>query len=52
VDTEFTGRIVAETEVAGRPAVVTEVQGSAYLTGRHQFVLSPNDPLGTGFVLR
>jgi proline racemase len=52
VDTEFTGRIVEETEVAGRPAVVTEVEGSAYLTGRHEFVLSPDDPLGTGFLLR
>ena len=52
VDTEFTGWIVEETEVAGLPAVVTEVEGSAYLTGRHEFVLSPDDPLGTGFLLR
>jgi proline racemase len=38
--------------VAGRPAVVTEISGSAHLTGFHQFVLEPNDPLGTGFLLR
>jgi proline racemase len=36
----------------GRPAVVTEVQGSAYRTGEHVFVLDPADPVGTGFVLR
>jgi proline racemase len=52
VGTEFEGRIVGETEVAGRPAVVTEISGSAHLTGRHEFVLEPDDPLGTGFVLR
>jgi proline racemase len=52
VDSEFTGRVVAETEVAGRPAVVTEVEGSAHRTGRHVFELDPDDPLGTGFLLR
>jgi len=52
VGTEFTGRVVEETAVAGRPAVVTEIGGSAHLTGRHEFVLRPDDPLGTGFLLR
>jgi proline racemase len=52
VDTEFVGRVVADAEVAGLPAVVTEVAGSAHLTGRHEFVLEPGDPLGTGFLLR
>jgi proline racemase len=52
VGTEFTGRVVDEAEVAGRPAVVTEIGGSAHLTGRHEFVLQSNDPLGTGFLLR
>jgi proline racemase len=52
VGTEFRARIVAEAEVSGRPAVVTEVEGSAYRTGRHVFELDPNDPLGTGFILR
>jgi proline racemase/trans-L-3-hydroxyproline dehydratase len=52
VDTEFVGRVVGEAAVAGIPAVVTEVEGSAHLTGRHEFVLEPEDPLGTGFLLR
>jgi proline racemase len=52
VGSEFRARIVAETEVAGRPAVVTEVEGSAHLTGRHEFVLEPDDELGLGFLLR
>jgi proline racemase len=44
--------VVEETGVAGRPAVVTEIGGEAHLTGRHEFVLQPGDPLGTGFLLR
>jgi len=52
VGTEFRARVVGETEVAGRAAVVTEVEGSAYRTGRHVFELDPADPLGDGFLLR
>ncbi len=52
VDSSFAGRVTGETSVAERPAVITEVEGSAHLTGRSQFVLDPRDPLGTGFLLR
>jgi proline racemase len=31
---------------------LTEVEGTAYRTGEHRFVLDPRDELGTGFVLR
>jgi proline racemase len=52
VDSVFAGRVTGETAVAGRPAVITEVEGSAHLAGRSHFVLDPTDPLGTGFLLR
>jgi proline racemase len=52
VGSEFRGRVVGDTEVGGRPAVITEVEGSAYRTGRATFELDPDDPLGTGFLLR
>jgi proline racemase len=52
VDTEFRGRVVGAAEVAGIPAVVTEVEGSSYRTGEHVFALDPLDPLGEGFLLR
>ena len=48
VGSEFTGRVVEETPAG----VVTEVEGSAHLTGRHEFVLEPDDELGEGFLLR
>ena len=49
---EFTGRVVGDADVGGRPAVVTEVEGTAYRTGRAEFELDPDDPLGEGFLLR
>ena len=52
VGSEFRGRVVGDTKVAGRPGVITEVEGSAYRTGRATFELDPEDPLGTGFLLR
>jgi proline racemase len=52
IDTEFTGQVVGTAEVAGRPAVITEVEGCAHLTGYHHFVLSDHDEVGTGFLLR
>lgn len=48
----FRGRVVEDAAVAGRPAVVTEVEGSAHRTGVHTFLLDADDPLGTGFLLR
>jgi proline racemase len=52
VGSEFTGRVVGGAEVAGREAVITDVEGSAYRTGRAVFELDPDDPLGEGFLLR
>ena len=52
VGSEFTGWVVAETDVGGRRAVVTDVEGTAFRTGRASFQLDPADPLGEGFLLR
>jgi len=53
VDSIFLGTVTADGPPAGGHAtVITEVEGSAFLTGRHEFVLDPHDPLGTGFLLR
>ena len=52
VGTEFSGRVVGDADVAGIPAVVTEVEGSAFRTGEHVFTLDPDDPIGDGFLLR
>jgi proline racemase len=47
----FTARIGGETEVEGRPAILPEITGTAYLTGFSQFMFDPDDPLRTGYLL-
>ncbi len=49
---EFVAWVDDDAHVADTAGVITEVQGSAYLTGYHRFVLEPDDPMGTGFLLR
>lgn len=51
IGTRFTGRLVAETTVAGRPAVVPTVTGRAWITGTAQYLLDPEDPFPAGFRL-
>jgi proline racemase len=51
IGTRFTGRLVADATVAGRPAVVPEITGRAWITGMGQYLLDPDDPFPAGFVL-
>lgn len=50
IGSRFIGRLVAETEVAGTPAVVPTITGRAWVTGMGQYMLDPSDPFPTGFV--
>lgn len=36
----------------GKSAVLPEVSGRAFITGRHEFILDPMDPFQQGFMLR
>ncbi|MGC7873767.1 proline racemase family protein [Desulfosporosinus sp. SYSU MS00001] len=49
IDTPFAGKFVEETKVGDYPAVLTEVSGTAQITGFNQLVLDPKDPLPEGF---
>jgi proline racemase len=51
IGTRFQARIVEETQVAGRAAVVPEIRGRAWITGMGQYVLDPDDPFPAGFAL-
>ena len=51
IGTVFTGRIAGLTAVAGTPAIVPEVTGRAWMTGRGTLVLDPADPFPAGFRL-
>ncbi len=48
----FSGRIVETTAVGEHPAVVPEVGGRAWVTGRHEFLIDPDDPWRDGFLVR
>jgi trans-L-3-hydroxyproline dehydratase len=52
IGTRFTGRIIETTNFGSHSAVIPEVEGSAYITGRHEFLLDPEDSLREGFILR
>ncbi len=51
IGTTLTGRIVEETKVGDCAAVVPEISGRAFVTGHHEFVIDPDDPLKDGFLL-
>ncbi|MBC9822701.1 proline racemase family protein [Terrabacter sp. MAHUQ-38] len=49
IGSRFVGRIVAETEVDGIPAVVPTITGRAWVTGSATYLLDPTDPFPAGF---
>jgi proline racemase len=51
IGSTFDGRIVAETSVGGRPAIVPAIRGSAFITGVTQVVVDPRDPFPEGYLL-
>jgi len=51
IDSRFDCRIERETEFGGRPAIVPSIAGRAWITGTHQHMLDPADPLPGGYRL-
>jgi trans-L-3-hydroxyproline dehydratase len=49
IGTTFTARVAGRTMVGDFPAMVAEIQGSAWITGEHTFIVDPSDPLPDGF---
>ena len=50
IGSRFLGRLIAATEVAGRPAVVPTIRGRAWITGTGTLRLDPTDPFPAGFL--
>jgi len=48
--TRFTGRIVSPAKVGSFAGAVPEIEGTAYVTGMHQFLLDGEDPLPEGLI--
>ncbi|MCY4394742.1 MAG: proline racemase family protein [Rhodospirillaceae bacterium] len=51
IGSTFTGRILEETRVGDRPAIVPEIGGRAWITGDHRHTLDPDDPWPEGYRL-
>lgn len=49
IDTTMEAKIIEDTKVGEYDAVITEVSGTAYISGFNQLVLDPEDPLPEGF---
>jgi trans-L-3-hydroxyproline dehydratase len=52
IGTRLTGRIVETTTFGPYAALIPEIEGAAHITGRHEFLVDPEDPLRDGFILR
>ncbi len=52
IGTRFTGRVLRETTFGPHRAVIPEVEGQAWISGRGELWFDPDDPLSAGFILR
>ncbi|MCD6332600.1 MAG: proline racemase family protein [Bacteroidales bacterium] len=52
LDTTMDVRIEKVIHDHGYPAVIPKVSGTAFITGKHEFLINPSDPLQTGFIFR
>jgi proline racemase len=51
-ESTFHGKVVGRAKVGLYDAIVPEVRGQAFITGRHEFIIDPRDELGRGFLVR
>jgi len=52
IGTKFTTKVIAETTFGSYNAVIPEVEGTAFITGKNIFYIDPKDELKNGFILR
>jgi proline racemase len=48
METRMLGRLASRTSVGGLDAIVTEIEGTGWITGEHTFVAGHDDPLADG----
>ena len=52
IGSTFSVKVVETTTFGNYDAVIPEVSGNAYITGKNTFWINPEDPLKNGFILR
>lgn len=48
----FKGSVVKTVDYGPFKAVIPQVEGTAHVTGQHEFLIDPEDKVGEGFILR
>ncbi|MEW6651868.1 MAG: proline racemase family protein [Bacteroidota bacterium] len=52
IGTKFSVKVIEKTSFGPYDAIITEVEGTAYITGKNTFYIDPKDDLKNGFILR
>ncbi len=52
IGSKFKGRVVQTVSLGSHHAIIPEVEGTAHITGRHEFLIDPQDEWRDGFILR
>ena len=52
IGTKFIGKVLSTTKFGDYDAVIPQVEGNAFITGKNTFYINPEDPLKNGFILR
>ena len=52
IGSTFKGSVHEVTAYGPVEAVIPQVEGNAFITGKHEFLIDPEDPLKKGFILR
>lgn len=52
IGSKFSTKVIEKTSFGSYDAVIPEVEGTAFITGKHIFYINPADSLKEGFILR
>jgi trans-L-3-hydroxyproline dehydratase len=52
IGTKFEGKVIQEVKFGMYNAIVPDISGTAYITGKNEFFIDPNDNIKTGFIIR
>lgn len=52
IGSSFNCEVAEEVDFGGYKAIIPKVEGTAHITGQHEFLIDPDDPLKEGFFLR
>ena len=52
IGTKFEGRVIEQTRFGSFDAIIPEITGETFITGKHEFYVNPEDELGVGIFIR